>query len=58
MRLEGYDAITYAEANALALSKYNDPTEDAREDLTVEEARAVAREDPRLIYIDADLLAS
>lgn len=53
MKLTGYEAIAYAEQNDLTLSKYADPTEDAREGLTVEEARKVASEDPTLIYIDA-----
>ena len=51
MKLTGYDAIEFAEAKGLPLSKYSDPTEDAREDLTWEEARAIAREDSRLIYV-------
>lgn len=50
MKLTGYAAIDYAEANGLTLSKYNDPTEDAREGLTPDEARKVASEDPSLIY--------
>lgn len=45
MRLEGYTAIDFARANSLALSKYNDPIEDAREDVTPDEARDIARED-------------
>ena len=53
-RLTGSDAIEHAEANGLPLCKYNDPIEDAREDLTVSEAEAVAQEDPSLIYIDVD----
>lgn len=51
-RLTGYDAITYAECHGLTLSKYNDPLEEAREGLTVAEARQVAREDMSLIYLD------
>lgn len=51
MKLEGNAAIEYAEAHDMTLSKYNDPTEDAREGLTPDEARAVAREDSRLIYL-------
>lgn len=51
--LTGYEAIEYADANGLMLKKYNDPTEDAREDVTVEEARSIAREDARLIWIYA-----
>lgn len=49
--LTGNAAIEYAEAHGLELSKYADPLEDAREGLTVEEAREVAREDPSLIYV-------
>jgi hypothetical protein len=51
-RLEGFAAIEYAEAHGLTLDKYNDPTEEAREGLSPDEARAVAREDARLIYLD------
>ena len=51
MTLTGYAAIEYAEEHDLLLRKYTDPIEDAREDLTVDEARAVAREDVRLIYL-------
>lgn len=51
-RLEGWEAIKYAEEHGLSLRKYSDPTEDAREDLTPDEARAVAREDPRLVWIE------
>lgn len=49
--LTGLDAIAHAEAHGLRLSKYADPIEDAREGLTVEEAREVAAEDPSLIYV-------
>jgi len=49
--LEGFAAIEYAEANGLTLSKYADPIEDARDGLTADEARDVAREDPRLIFL-------
>jgi len=50
--LSGYEAIEYAEANGLTLSKYNDPIEDAREGLTPDEARKIAAEDPNLIYVE------
>lgn len=53
MKLKGIEAIEYAEANNLTLSKYTDPTEDAREGLTPAEARRVASEDPSLIWIEA-----
>jgi len=51
-RLEGYEAIEYAEEHDTHLCKYNDPTEGAREDVTVSDARKIAAEDPRLIYVD------
>jgi hypothetical protein len=54
MRLTGTEAINYAEANELTLSKYNDPIEDACEGLTPDEARKIVREDPSLIYIDVE----
>jgi hypothetical protein len=52
MRLQGREAIDYAEANDLLLNKYADPIEEHREGLTIAEANAVAREDPALIYFD------
>lgn len=54
MRLSGYGAIEYAERHGMELSKYSDPVEDAREGLTVEEAREIAREDPNLIHLDVE----
>ena len=51
-KLTGYEAIEYAEEHGLLLCKYNDPIEDARDDLTPSEARDVAREDPGLIYLE------
>ena len=38
----------------MGLNKYSDPIEDAREGLTVEEAREIAREDPGLIYLEVE----
>lgn len=50
-KLTGYEAIEAKEQNDwIALCKYNDPTEGARENLTVAEAREIAKEDPSLIY--------
>ncbi|HSH28633.1 MAG TPA: hypothetical protein VK971_01900 [Thiohalobacter sp.] len=49
--ITGYDAIEYAEQHGLTLGKYADPTEDAREGLTPDEAREIAAEDPSLIYL-------
>lgn len=51
--LTGFDAIEYADANGLSLSKYQDATEEARDDLTPDEAREVAAEDPGLIWLGA-----
>lgn len=50
--ITGHDAIRYAEQHNLTLSKYGDPTEGAREGLTVAEAREIAREDPGLLYVE------
>lgn len=47
----GLDAINLAEELGLTLSKYADPTEGAREGLTPDEAREVAKEDPSLVYL-------
>lgn len=52
MKFTGYEAIGIAEAGGLTLNKYADPTEDAREGLTVEEAKLVASEDPLLIWME------
>lgn len=51
-KLTGSAAITYAERHDLTLSKYTDPTEEARDGLSVEEARAIAREDASLIWLE------
>lgn len=50
--LTGTDAIDFAEEHGLTLSKHEDPIEEARDGLTVEEAREVASEDPALIYVE------
>lgn len=52
--LKAFAAIEYAEKNGLTLSKYNDDTEDAKDGLSVEDARKVAAEDPTLIYIEIE----
>ncbi|OPX57334.1 MAG: hypothetical protein A4E30_01683 [Methanomassiliicoccales archaeon PtaB.Bin215] len=52
--LRGMEAVEYARKNAKLLSKYADPIEDARDDLTPSEAEDVCREDPGLIYIVVD----
>jgi hypothetical protein len=53
-KLSSHEAIEYAEANGLTLSKYEDPIEDAREGLTPAEARKIASEDPSLIYLERE----
>ena len=55
IRLTGHDAIRYAEIHGVALHKYTDPIEKAREELSIEEARQVAAEDPSLIWVDANI---
>lgn len=52
VRLTGVAAIEAAESMGLLLGKYADPTEGAREGLTVSEAREVAAEDSGLVYLD------
>ena len=52
--LTGRDAIRFAEEHGLRLRKYSDPTEGARDDLTIEEAEDVAREDAGLIWVSTD----
>lgn len=52
--LKGWTAIAYAEKHAAfdgELRKYADPEEGARDGLTVSQARRIAQEDPRLIYL-------
>ena len=52
MKLTHYDAINYAAVRpGLRLSKYADPIEGERTNLTLDEAREVAREDSSLIWI-------
>jgi len=47
----GLEAIeSKEEDDSVVLNKYNDPIEDARENLSVEEAREIVKEDPSLIY--------
>lgn len=51
-RIHGNEAVRLAERDGLTIHKYNDPTEDARSGLTSDEACAVIREDPHLIYVE------
>lgn len=53
-KITGRTALTLAEAFNLELHKHADPTEGARDGLTVAEAREIAREDARLVWVDAE----
>lgn len=53
-RLTGYAAIDFAERIGARLSKKAEAGVPAADDLTPEEARAVAACNPELIYIDFD----
>lgn len=48
----GHPAILHAAKYGRTLNKYADPTEPARDGLTVEEARAVAEQDSGLLWIE------
>jgi len=52
--MTGYDAIEHARETGAALHKYTDPIEEARRNITVEEAEEIASEDPGLIYTDEE----
>lgn len=54
--IRGYEAIKLAEKYDVELHKYADPTEDARDDLSIDEARDVAREDPTLIWTVSEIM--
>jgi hypothetical protein len=51
-RLTGAEAIQYATAHGLLLEKVADAAKGIRADLTVEQAREIAREDPDLVCVD------
>ena len=51
IKITGYTAIKVATIEGRVLCKHADPTEDARDDLSVDEAREVAAQDPTLIYL-------
>jgi len=51
-RLKGWTAIRYAEKHGGTLKKFTDPIERALERVSIEKAKRVASEDPRLIYMD------
>jgi hypothetical protein len=50
--LHGHDAITYAEAHDMTLAKASDPIEGAREGVSVDEAREIAKADAGLLSLD------
>lgn len=54
MRLHGREAIEWKRKRGGCLNKYTDPTEGAREDISVDFAEEVSREDPSLIWIDVE----
>ena len=51
VHLYGYDAIAYAESHDMTLAKSSDPIEDARECVSVDEAREIARQDASLLSL-------
>jgi hypothetical protein len=52
MRLNGFDAIEFAEKHNLRLNKHGDAVDEPAAGLTVPEAEAIAEEDEELIYLD------
>jgi hypothetical protein len=54
LTITGTAAITYASAHWHTLSTCADPVSAAREGVSIEEARSIAREDPSLVYITID----
>jgi hypothetical protein len=55
MKLTGYEAIEAKKNdNRVILCKYADPIEDARENISLEDAEEISLEDPSLIYIVVD----
>ena len=53
-RLEGWDAIAFAERNGCLLSLHADGGEEARDGVSIEEARRVAAKRPARVYVDFD----
>jgi hypothetical protein len=49
--LTGWGAIEWAERHGGTLQKYADPTERALKRISIEKAKRIAREDPRLIHL-------
>jgi hypothetical protein len=54
--LTGHEAIEFKRANPNSiLNKYADPIEDARRDISLEDAEEIAAEDPSLIYVSPEI---
>lgn len=51
-KLTGIAAISHAERHGMKLCKHADATEGARDNLSTDEARDIAREDASLIYLE------
>ena len=49
-KIKGHAAIEMAETTGVPLCKYADPVDGARA-VSIDEARAIAKEDPSLIYV-------
>lgn len=50
--LRGHDAIDTAATLGMTLCKYADAVDNARANVTVDEARAIAREDASLLWLE------
>lgn len=53
-RLQGWDAITFAERNDCTLSLHADGADPPRDGVSVAEARRVAATRPQRVYLDLD----
>jgi hypothetical protein len=52
MRLNGFNAIEFAEKQNLKLNKLSDDVDGPAEGLTIAEAEAIATDDESLIYLE------
>jgi hypothetical protein len=52
MKLTGFSAIEFAEKEGFTLNKAADHIDEARADLTIAEAEAIADKDPDLIWLE------
>jgi len=52
MRLTGFSAIEYAQQEGYLLNKAADHIDEAKFELTVPEAEAIATQDPELIWLE------